>query len=88
MYEKIHIKRDDGTYHTSFLCVDEFILPETSEPETSHPFLDMQSPETFSCTIEAESAKQLRKVIIPRGMRNYEILKRDGYLSPRNAERT
>ena len=86
MYEKIFVKRDDGTYEEpSYSHIDSSTLLCKEETER---FFDLQSSETFSCTIDAKSAKQLRKVIIPRGMRNYEILKRDGYLSPENAERT
>ena len=44
------------------------------------------SSETFSATLTGESAMSLWRMIFTRGQRNMQILKRDGYLSPENAE--
>ena len=59
--------------------------PMTEGDETYETLLDAKSL-TFTATLTEESTLALWRMFFTRGQRNMQILKRDGYLSPTNAE--
>lgn len=61
------------------------IEAETEGDEAHETLLDAKSL-TFTATVTEDSALALWRMIFTRGQRNMQILKRDGYLSPENAE--
>jgi len=61
------------------------IEAETEGDETHETLLDAK-PLTFTATLTEESTLSLWRMFFTRGQRNMQILKRDGYLSPKNAE--
>ncbi len=61
------------------------IEAETEGDEAYETLLDAK-PLTFTATLTEESTLALWRMIFTRGQRNMQILKRDGYLSPSNAE--
>ena len=40
----------------------------------------------FTIPIDESTGRAIERALLPRGYRNMEILKRDGYLSPSNAD--
>lgn len=61
------------------------IEAKTEGDETYETLLDAK-PLTFTATLTEESTLALWRMFFTRGQRNMQILKRDGYLSPENAE--
>ena len=61
------------------------IEAETEGDETYATLLDTKSA-TFTAKLTEESTLALWRMLFTRGQRNMQILKRDGYLSPENAE--
>lgn len=88
MSGKIFAKRenDDEYFELSRVndCDIKFSEPENSE--TYKTYVGMSQTMEFTTTITEDCAKHLRKVLIPKGYRNADVLKRDGYLSTRNME--
>lgn len=61
------------------------IEAETEGDEAYATLLDAKSA-TFTAKLTEESTLALWRMFFTRGQRNMQILKRDGYLSPENAE--
>ena len=61
------------------------IEPETESSDIYATLLDTKEA-SFTARLTEESTLALWRMIFTRGQRNAQILKRDGYLSPANAE--
>lgn len=75
----------DGTLYLNGERIGKAETVDIEGDETHETLLDAK-PLTFTATLTEESTLALWRMIFTRGQRNMQILKRDGYLSPTNAE--
>ena len=74
------VKNDDGTYAP--LChISEAELTTETDEDTRYLGDTAEFTGTFSTEMDE---KDILRLLLPRGMANARILKRDGYLSPEN----
>ena len=86
---KFYISDDNGNTYHELGELQEISAESVMEEESDEAIKGLLSSKSmeFSCDIDEKSSKKLNRLILTKGQRNAIILKRDGYLSPENADR-
>lgn len=81
----LYVSSDGGKTYQAMGKISEISIETEPENETENFF--NTEPMEFSCELDEKSVKNIEKVLYTKGQRNGRILKRDGFLSPENADK-